>query len=300
MVIVKLMGGLGNQMFQYALARHISMRHNSELKMDLSFLLDRTPRDNFVYRDYDLGIFNVVESFATIDDVRKIINTKSSGIKNKIIKISKSFKINLEPKNVAEDGIFYNYGKFYPSILDQAGDIYLDGYWQSENYFKDIESVIRKDFSFKESFDERVSDLANTISLHNSVFVNIRRGDFVNNAFHGTLGNDYYFDAVKKMKEKIKDPVFYVFSDDIDWCKQNLDLGCELNFIGHDFAGVKFSSYLHLMSLCKHSVIANSSFAWWAAWLNANPEKIVIAPKQWYADENANKCDIVPESWIRM
>lgn len=300
------MGGMGNQMFQYSLARHLAYMNKTEFKMDLAFLLDRKPRKNFVFRNYDLSIFNVKGNFATSEEVSGVI--KNGGIylfKNGsyLVKIFKSararFAIKTNKKYVNEPS-----HNFSPEILKLASDVYLEGYWQTEKYFKDIEKIIRSDFTFKKTLSDKGNILAEKIKNTNSIFINIRRADYVNNSkateFHGVLGLDYYNKAIKYMLGKTENPLFLIFSDDIDWCKDNLKIDHQHIFVGYDYAGEKFSEYLELMSLCKHGIISNSTFAWWAAWLNSNKNKIIIAPKQWFVDSSINAGDICPNDWIRI
>jgi hypothetical protein len=145
-----------------------------------------------------------------------------------------------------------------------------------------------------------VKTLLKRVSSNNSVSVHIRRGDYVSNPhaskFHGTKGLDYYEKAVERIAETVKNPELFVISDDIEWCKENLRLPYKTTHIDGN-AGFED---MHIMSHCAHNIIANSSFSWWAAWLNTNPDKVVIAPKKWFNDESINTEDVVPKTWIRL
>ena len=136
------------------------------------------------------------------------------------------------------------------------------------------------------------------------VCLNVRRGDFVSNPLmnveHGVLGLDYYYGAINEIIQKEKDIHIYIFSDDIEWCSNNLKFDVPTTFVDHTYAGEKFSSYLLLMQTCRHFIIPNSTFGWWAAWLSNHSNKTVIAPKRWFNDASRNTKDILPNSWIKL
>jgi hypothetical protein len=279
MVIVNLSGGMGNQMFQYALGRCLSLKYNTKLKTDLSFLKRRDMGPGFIYRDYDLDLFNVISDFK-INPFRKII------------------KVN-EPH--------FHYSQELINDLDEklkdGKNILLNGYWQTPKYFTDVENIIRLDFQFKEKVenaqDNLIREMYNSIKNTNSVMINVRRADYLNTDFHGVMGNDFIMNGVESIKSKVDNPHFFIFSDDIEWCKENIKLD-NMTIVDHHYKGHKFGYYLQLMSTCKHFIIPNSTFAWWAAWLNNSSEKIVIAPKQWFTDKNINTNDIIPSDWMRI
>jgi hypothetical protein len=277
MIIVTLMGGMGNQMFQYAIARNLSLKYNTELKIDLSFLNRRDLGSNFVYRDYDLNIFNVFEDF-------DITSTSVYRLNETHFHYSKQVDIDIE--NSVRNNI---------SVL-------LNGYWQTPLYFKDFESQIRKDFYFKdkvESLSNEVNNMYQKIKNCNSVMLNVRRTDYLNTNFHGVMGMEYINKAVEIINSKIENPHYFIFSDDVDWCEENIKLN-NMTVVDHSYKGEKFGYYLQLMKSCKHFIIPNSTFAWWAAWLNENSDKIVIAPTQWFTDTKINTNDLIPNSWIRI
>lgn len=291
-IIVKLMGGLGNQMFQYAAGKALALKNDCELKLDVEFLLDRTNKPkNFIARNYDLDIFKLQVAIATSEEIKKIIPQKQSRVLSKILKPIFGFSGNY----LKQPGF-----GFYNNFFEHSCPLYLDGYWQSEKFFKRFEPVIREDFEFKYPIPEQSLQLAKKISETNSICVNIRRGDFVNNELHGVLGLDYYQDAERIITNKIKQPAYFIFSDDIYWCKNNISFEAPTEFIEHIHAGKKFNTYLQLMILCNHFIIPNSSFGWWAAWLNNNPSKIVIAPQKWFNNGPKDTQDLVPDNWIRI
>lgn len=284
------MGGMGNQMFQYAFGRYLSIINNTELKLDVDFLLERSKNINgFVFRDFDLSIFNIKANFSSKNEVSDLITRSEfkplNIILNKLIGLKANYKV--------EQTLNYN-----PTAMKFEDNSYIDGYWQSENYFSPIKDLIKKEFSFKHPIQENCKILMGQINSTNSVCVNIRRADFVTNSFHGTCDTSYYYSAEKVIKEQIKEPIFYVFSDEIEWCKRNLKFSVSTIFIEHKYAGTKFQDYLRLMSACKNFVIPNSSFAWWAAYLSLNESKIVIAPKRWNQAPNFNTESLTLNNWI--
>lgn len=277
MIIARLAGGLGNQMFQYAFARTLSLRHNTPLKIDLSFLKNRNMGPNFVYRNYELDIFNVVEDFDFTFE-----NCIRAG----------------EPHSNFSQEMVNSIARYQ---IDK--DIMIDGYWQSVKYFEEFESVIKSDLTFKnlvnDSSDDKIQSMLNDIRSTNSVMLNIRRTDFLNNDFHGVMGLEYINKSTELLESKIDSPKYFIFSDDIEWCKENIKLN-NMVIVDHSYKGDRFSYYLQLMKECKNFIIPNSSFAWWSAWLSDSPNKIVIAPKKWLNDENINTNDLIPSDWIRI
>jgi len=182
-------------------------------------------------------------------------------------------------------------------------NIYLEGYWQSEKYFKHIESIIRNDFTYINETDSDNLKILNRIKGSESIAIHFRRGDYINNRktneVHGICSMEYYNSAVDYIAQKVSSPYFFIYSDDIEWVKRNLSIKYNKMFVDIN-TPEKASNDLRLISNCKHQIIANSSFSWWGAWLNQNPEKIVIAPKKWFMDEKRNTSDLIPEKWIRL
>lgn len=272
MIIVTLMGGMGNQMFQYAFARALSLRNEVPFKIDLSFLKRRDMGPNFVYRNYDLDLFNVVEDFNIIG--RDVDNLLKMG----------------EPH--------FHYSTTLPYMFDfKKHNVHINGYWQSPRYFYDFDKQIREDFKFKNPIKD--SEILTSIRNTNSVMINVRRADYLTTNYHGVMDMTYINSAVDLIKSKVDNPHFFIFSDDIEWCKENIKLD-NMTIVDHSYKGDRFGDYLQLMISCNHFIIPNSTFAWWAAWLNENPEKIVIAPKKWFTDSKINTDDLIPQNWIRI
>ena len=297
MIITRLSGGIGNQLFQYALGRNLSFKNKTELKIEISDFDDsKNPRI------YKLDTFNVSAVLANKKDFKKtgLPNMKNKNFLNRIIrKILRIFdgrKPIYKRKFVIEP-----YFQFCPDILKIDASCYLSGVWQSEKYFKDIEKVMRKEFTLKNKPSVGAENWIGKVSECDSVSIHIRRGDYVNsqktNQFHGVCSLEYYNEAIALIVQKIANPVFFVFSDDIAWARANLKTRYSIEYVSDK----KIPDYeeLIIMSRCKHNILANSSFSWWGAWLNENPDKIVIAPKKWFA-ENIDTKDLIPPSWVRL
>ena len=283
-------------MFQYAAGRYLSEKHQTSLKLDLSFLLDRSPRKDFVYRDYDLSLLNVQENFAQPDEIVNFGKYRRVGWALHMVR----HKLNSSlPAYVHEDSFHFD-----PNFFQIPAHAYIEGFWQSEKYFKDIEPIIRKEFTFRDDFDERGHEMAKKIKEVKSVCINVRRGDFVSipqaNLYHGVCNVDYFIRAVQLVAGKIPNPHFFIFSDDVEWCRDNFRFEYPSTFVTQEYAGKKYGQKLQLMTLCRHFIIPNSSFGWWGAWLNNNPDKIVIAPKKWLNDVSIDTKDLIPEGWIRI
>jgi len=286
MIIIKLIGGLGNQMFQYAAGRRAAYVNNTQLKLDITGYDHQVGITN---REYMLHIFYINEQFASQKEITACI--KPVSFLSRIISRHTSSYVKEQ------------YFHFDPKILKPVNNRYLEGYWPSEKYFLDIGSIIRKDFTLKNKPDKTNIALLKRISIYNSVSIHVRRSDYVSDQktydFHGVCGLDYYKKAISLIAEKTNNPHFFIFSDDPDWCKSNFRLQSSTIYVTHNL-GVKDYEDMRLMSACKHNIIANSSFSWWGAWLNSNPNKIVMAPKKWFCDKSIDTKDLIPQDWIKI
>lgn len=291
MVISNILGGLGNQMFQYAIGKAIAQRNNQLLK------LDTTEFNNYELRNYELGCFKINADIASKKEIDSYKNQSFSWVNKLSQKLIR--RDILANSNVIQEKHYH----FDPKMIDSKGNVYLFGYWQSEKYFLDIKDTILKEFSFKNPLSESAKQYEQNILSHNAVSLHIRRGDYVNNTvtnnYHGTCTLDYYKKAANIILQNNSDAIFYIFSDDLAWAKENLSFIDTKTFVELDDNAPDHEEML-LMSQCKHNIIANSSFSWWGAWLNQNPEKIVIAPKQWFNDQSIDTSDLIPQSWIRL
>lgn len=289
MIIVKLMGGLGNQMFQYAFGRALGIHLKQKIFYDKSWFyqdfVGTTPRE------LKLEAFNLSLPYTKLEN--PLLKTKigrhiKSALQN-IGLISKYIKVDEETLVLNE--------------LNSGKNFYFEGYWQNPEYFEGIRETILKDFSFSELKNPEDANLQNQISTSESVAVHIRRGDYINNPttnqFHGTCSSEYYKKATEHIASKVENTRFFLFTDDPDFVKTNFGFLPDSTLVSDNQRSE--IDELNLMHLCKHFIVANSSFSWWGAWLSQTPEKIVIAPKQWYKNSEANeKCKIVPKNWIRI
>jgi len=290
MLVIKLQGGLGNQMFQYALGRALSLKKKTSLFFDIS---------SYVHdplRKYALDVFPIEQNIASDTEVNRFRKFQRKTGKFRFfwnICIADRKKYMLEKQ-------FH----FDPSVFGIRDDAYIDGYWNSEKYFKNIRTTLLADFTVKNPLSGKNKDVAENILKTNAVSIHVRRGDYAHdpktNHVWGTLGTDYYDKALNILSPKVTDPHFFVFSDEIEWAKTNLKLPPHTTYI--DWNTSEPHEDLRLMNLCKHHIIANSTFSWWGAWLAQNKEQIVIAPKKWFNNTkpNVKTHDVLPEGWIKI
>jgi hypothetical protein len=293
MIITQLIGGLGNQLFQYAIARRIAHFKNCTIKLDLSGF------HNYNLRTYCLNHFNIVENIASLEEIASLKRTQR---KNLVI-LTLGFFNKIRPY-YKQSFIKERHFHFDPNMMKVSCNAYLEGYWQSEKYFKDIENIIRSEFILKHEPDAINKEISHIIGNSNSVSIHVRRGDYISNPVtnqvHGVCPLDYYYRAIDKINELIKEPPhFFVFSDDPDWARENLKIEDPVMVVSHNGLDKDYED-LRLMSLCKHHVIANSSFSWWGAWLCTNKEKIIIAPNKWFNANENDTHDLIPDSWIKI
>lgn len=294
MIVVKIQGGLGNQMFQYAIGQILAEKTSSHLLLDTSFFDDQIKKPGFTPRQFELDVFNLHYTRASKEIIDSFISANSPKRWQKLLGFSykKSFR------EIAS--------KFEYQVLSLKPPLYLDGYFQSEKYFAGMEFLVRQTFSFPRLDDAEYANIINEMQSNQSVAVHFRRGDYVSDAltesFHGTCSLQYYKQAFNYIKGKSDTPHFYIFSDDIAWVEQQIsDWDFNTTFIKGN-AGSSSWIDMMLMSKCKHHIIANSSFSWWGAWLSGNGDSIKIAPQNWFNPEKAkfDINDIVPSSWIKM
>lgn len=290
MIKLILSGGLGNQMFQYAAGRALSIRHKAELSIDLYLLNKNTKATN---RNYELKAFNV--EVTLIDSIFNKIAIKLFGS----IKSKNTRHAFLRRLGIFRDEKAQYYDKGFESLSKEST---LFGYFQNENYFKGFSEQLREDFAFRLPLNKKNNEIRHLIEQNTSVSIHIRRGDYTNtNSNLPILDIAYYKKAIEYMMSQLNNPSFFIFSDGIDWVRKNLDL----SGINHQFIdwNKNEDSYIdmQLMSLCKHNIIANSSFSWWGSWLNKNPNKLVIAPQEWYKGDSGIYPDgFLPKEWITL
>ncbi|MFA6473936.1 MAG: alpha-1,2-fucosyltransferase [Patescibacteria group bacterium] len=291
-VIVKIHGGLGNQLFQYALGRCIQLTQNVPVAFDVSWY---TKTSNEIKRKYELDNFQTQVTPANPDAVKVLERFQR---KPGLIGYVKSL-FTADTKRYAQDFGF----AFNPSILQLQPPAYLDGYWQSEKYFSAIADTIRKELTLRNSATGKNAEALRAIQNVPTISIHVRRGDYVaskqTNAFHGTASVEYYQTAIRKLQKIEPNATIYVFSDDQAWVKANLSFELSTVFVDWNSSDQAHED-LRLMAACRHNVIANSTFSWWGAWLGTHPEKHVIAPKRWFANRNIDTRDIIPDHWEKL
>ena len=295
MIIVKLNGGLGNQMFQYAFGRAVSLSLNTELKLDISWFNSILKKDTI--RHYELACFGLKTPFSTDEEV-KAMKGNAARLPRRIFNLLS--KIKLVSKKSYFQEKYYHYDR---SVESSSDNTYFEGYWQSYRYFERYADVIKDDFFTHYSLEDKNQKLKEEIQSSNSVSLHVRRGDYVSNqnatSYHGVSPLDYYYNAIETICKKTPNPILYIFSDDISWVRENLMVSLPIVFVENTNADRPFED-IYLMSLCKHNIIANSTFSWWGAYLNSNLKKNIIAPKKWFNNPAINTEDLIPNSWIRM
>lgn len=296
MVIVKLYGGLGNQLFQYALGRKIAAKNSASLKLDVLTGFE----NDFYRRNYSLAYFNIQECFASLEEVAALTRPRmSERVRAKLLR---------RPPRPPQTYIREKHFHFDPDVLNLPDGIYLEGYWQSEKYFIDIQEIIRKEFTVKTELTDMNLKIAKDIIKTNSICIHVRRlhgisGDKVNVhavKTHGSSSLDYYYSAIKYFSDKYSELHFFVFADDPEWAKDNIKPDAPTTYVTHNTSDKDYED-LRLMSNCKHFVIANSTFSWWGAWLNPRKDKIVLAPNQWFGKERQSSRkmdDLLPANWF--
>lgn len=301
MVTVFLRGGLGNQMFQCAAGLSVAKKRGDSLRLDTVFLNNRLPRRNFSYRTYDLDIFTLNPRMTALSVASSQFPIPGMWLGMDLVGMKIASAIGKQAI-IKEKKEFV----FDPEIFKVKGDVVLWGRWQNEKYFSEIADDVRAAFAFRHSLTGEAVEIADDIRSSDSVSVHVRRGDFV--AFKnvaqmmGETDLSYYERAAAHIAGHTGSPKLFIFSDDIEWCKDHLKLPFPTVYVPALAENPKmaFRFDLELMSLCKHNIIANSTFSWWGAWLNRNPEKIIVAPKKWYADGRDERNEIMPEGWIKL
>lgn len=291
-IIANIVGGLGNQMFQYACARALA----EELELPLKVTQDMFGVYTSHYGPELERVFSLSLDVAQPAELQKMIGalrvspTVRRALASKVLAPLRGRHFILEP-----------HYRYWDGLRDRArAGGYLHGYWQSERYFVKHATTIRNDFKFKQPPAGYSAALARSILGSAAISVHIRRGDYVNNAktlsWHGVCPPEYYFNAIENLRKRVPGATFFVFSDDLRWVADVLLPRYPDLILVDQNGGENSYNDMRLMSMCRHHVIANSSFSWWGAWLNANPDKIVIAPKQWFAN-GTETVDLIPDAW---
>ncbi len=296
MIVVRLMGGHSNQLFQYAVGRRLAMQHKTQLLLDTSWFKEVAEVDS--QREYELGCYPLQANTTNLKGFYIVDPNQPTQRKPRLL------------SKLLPGKTLYSYHEkslgFHPEVLSLPDNSYLVGYWQNEGYFADIRPQLLKELEPSSAPNKTNQELINKIQNSESIWLHIRRGDYAENAqtkaFHGLKDLYYYQKALGLLVKKLpssrrKQIALFVCSNDIAWCKQNLNLGYPTSYVENKLG----SDDMRVVKHCKHDILANSSFSWWGAWLNENPNKIVIAPKQWFQDKKANQeIKIVPREWIKL
>lgn len=301
MIIIRISGGIGNQLFQYAFGRALSLRSHQELVLDISSYQNQDPKAAF--RTYTLPHFNIHGRAATAKDWKSVgiadpaKTSLFSKVRRNILRKRES-RLPLAERTMILEPVF----EFVPELTTISHPAYLAGVWQSEKYFDDIADIIHSELSLREPLSAPAEKLASSMRSCESVAIHVRRGDQVNDpklaAKHGLLGDTYYDAAITHIRKTLPNAKFFIFSDEIEWVRKNMDVGTDATYV----SASKLPDYeeLTLMSICKHQIIAKSSFSWWGAWLNSNNSKIVIAPAQRFGESASAAPDLIPAEWLKL
>lgn len=289
-IIIRIQGGLGNQLYQYAFGRSLSLHSGRPILLETRNI----SRDSS--RKYELSAFNIKEEFPGLFTkwcVRWAASESSGNLFRTLFPPARNYKI-IKDKETGFD----------PSIFNlENGTLIFEGYWQSFKYFTSCQEIIKNELTFKTRPSSINAQWLETIKSSESVAVHVRRGDYVTNPkckdLHGICTLDYYKKAADYLTRHVDDPCFYIITDDPEWARNELTLPVATKVIDHNL-GKTDNEDFRLMTYCKHFIIANSSFSWWGAWLAFNPEKIVIAPKKWFKIDNFPPEDRIPEDWVRL
>lgn len=291
MVIVKISGGLGNQLFQFAFGAAIEDTFGYQVKFDLR------EYNNKGTRNFDLDKF--------VDDLKVATNEEIEAKFNVFQKIRfqvfhwLGFPFGLKGLKYYLERNF----SFDENVFELSDDIYLSGYWQCEKYFKDHRLMILERIKIYDSNSSENMKYLKQIRESNSVSIHVRRGDYVSNSKANSVYSicdlNYYNQAIQHLSSQFQDLKFFVFSDDMDWVRNNFSKFVNIILVDVNFGDNAFED-LKLMSNCKHNIIANSTFSWWAAWLNQNSGKVVVAPNNWFNQKCRNTINLVPAEWHRI
>lgn len=289
MIVIKMVGGLGNKMFQYALYQGLK-NANREVSIDNHSFIPK-----WIFEKIDLiRVFpNIIIQYADSSLINALAGDQSI-----VGKFRRKFKLFYKKTYIRESSFRFN-----SKINQLEGNYYLEGDWQTEHYFKHCQNEIRLAFKFSKFKDERNIRISQNFAKEESVAIHVRKGaDYLKKIVEGTCEPSYYIEAIKLIKQKVENPKFYIFTDNKDWVKKNIT---NIKYTIIDWNPTSGSNnYLdmQLMSLCKHNIIANSSYSWWGAWLNENPQKIVIGPKKWfnYQNKKFDTADLLPVKWIHL
>jgi hypothetical protein len=289
MPIIKIFQGLGNQFFQYALARSLEERHQISCRLDVSWF-----KENSKHRAFGLDRFNTKYVVASEEE---IYNVKNGIFADRLRNFF--FQRTLYLKPYYKQPYFLENLRIYdPNIVKINSRTYVEGYFSSELFFKEIRTILVKELTLRAQPNQRNKELMSRMADEPSVCLSVRRGDFVNHPLHDVCGLDYFQEGIAYFKKLLKDPVFYIFSDDNEWVRDHLKISEKHHFITHNYPD--YYEDFRLMQCCKHHLIPNSTFSWWAAWISNHPEKKVVAPKIWLKTDEIDYSYFLPDEWVKI
>lgn len=300
MIIIRLIGGLGNQFFQYALGHSLAQKTGQELKLD-AFAYEGNKADPQAgIRTFGLDHFNISASLATKEDLavlHRYFRTDWIG------KIAKGVNLLKPGPYWSKDYIVEpvkNMRYFDEHLIagPLKNPVYIRGFWQTPMYFTGCVEEIRRELSVRDPAVGQNAGLLKELDLENSVSVHVRHGDNANQVAseHGVLPLEYYREAANKIAQQVDNPRFYVFSDDPGWAKTNLHLPYKTSFVDWNNDKNNFED-MRLQTACKHHIVGNSTFSWWSAWLGKKAGQIIYAPKCYYVGQDISETDYYPPDW---
>ncbi len=288
MIVVRLCGGLGNQLFQYAAGRALAHARNTELVLDLAWYEDRPAVDT--PRAYELTHYAIQARPADASEALWC-RLHHGRLLHRLRFLPRRWR------HFRERGFAFD-----PRVLALPDDSYLYGYWQSPLYFEAIADLLRAELVPSVPLGGRDEEMAAMIAQGDAIAIHVRRGDYVAHqaaaTTHGLCSLDYYKAAAAQLLAHVRQPHFFVFSDDVAWTRTHLQLPGQVTYVDHNGPDAAFQD-LRLMALCQHQIVANSSFSWWGAWLNPHPGKVVVAPARWFADGRDTRT-LTPPDWVRL
>lgn len=290
MVIVKIMGGLGNQLFQYAFGKYLEIHTQDQVKYDVNVHIKNK---NFTQRDLDIDYFKVQLPFCATSEKKTYVFFKNEGFFRRIErKLAQKFPYLHRHYKVQKNA--------HSNEFMLESDSYYEGYWQYSEYLDEVREGILQEIKPNALFYEKHASVLRKMQESNSVAIHIRRGDYISIKVNADLFEvcdmEYYAAAMQLIESRISNPRYFVFTQDTEWAQEN--------FKGNDYEFIQGNSAIDdmlLISFCKNQIIANSTFSWWGAWLNQQENKVVVAPKKWYKGlRNKQTHALFPNTWIRL
>lgn len=286
MIIVKIWGGLGNQLFQYSFGKYLAARLGAAVKYDIQVT---NSLNSFTQRDLAISFFNVEMPLATAAEVNQKKYFSNIYLARLERKIAQHFPALLQTHIVEPN----DPTGFDP--LQVRDNCYYEGYWQAFKYLQPVDDLIRRHCTLAQPPGQAVTEMLAQIKAADSVSIHVRRGDYLTHKYLPACTMSYYQKAMLVFTKEAGNTKFFIFTDDVAWCREN--------FTGPQYVIVTGNQHfedLYLMSNCRHNIIANSTFSWWGAWLNSNPGKIVVAPEVWHTKQVNKASDLLPANWIKI